>query len=191
MSDIIPTTLDLPANPIGTRVPRTTQRVNRSRTPLGAQAERPPTAGAKQAPLGAQAEHPPIHGVTLGPLGAQAERSPTHGDKLLNLVPQAEGPSRLGVNQPEFSTPNKRPSLSTNNRRKQRESPKRIGDLSSPDPEARNSKRRAVASPFGVDPSEPNLRTQAGADRNAVRLQQADREDANTCLLYTSDAADE
>jgi hypothetical protein len=37
-----------------------------------------------------------------------------------------------------------------------------------------------VLSPFGVDPMAPNLGTKAGADRNAVRLEQANKEDTKT-----------
>jgi hypothetical protein len=183
-------------------------------TPLGAQAERPPSHGAKQALLGAQAERPPSHGVTHSHLGAQAGRPPTHGVKPFNLGAQAERPPSHGVTHdhlgvqaerpptpgvkpfilgappearpqvgfapPEPQSPNKRPILSTNSQRMHSTNHPEPANLGSPDPAARGSKRKTVLSPFGVDPVAPNLRTKAGVDRNAVRLEQANKEDTKT-----------
>jgi hypothetical protein len=61
------------------------------------------------------------------------------------------------------------------------ESPGR-DELSSPVPNIRTgeSERRTFTSPFGVDPSSPNPRKIAGAERNKVRLAQANREDKQT-----------
>jgi hypothetical protein len=50
----------------------------------------------------------------------------------------------------------------------------------SPDPAARESKRKTVHSPFHANPVAPNLRTKAGANQIAVRLEQGNKEDTKT-----------
>jgi hypothetical protein len=78
-------------------------------TPLGAQAERPRSHGAKQALLGAQAERPPSHSVTHGHLGAQAGRPPTHGVRPFNLGAHAERPPSHGVTHDHLGAQAERP----------------------------------------------------------------------------------
>jgi hypothetical protein len=204
-------TLCTPVNPTKDSVQRTTQQVTWSVTPLGAQAERPLSHGAKQAPLCAQAERPPSHSVTHGHIGAQAGRPPTHGVKPFNLGAQAERPPSHGVahdhlgaqaerppaqgvkpftlGAPSEAPPqagfepqssNKRPTLSTNSQRRHSANHPKPASTGGPDPAARGSKRRTVLSPFGADPMAPNLRTKAGADQNAVRLEQTNKEDTKT-----------
>jgi hypothetical protein len=104
-------TLCIPVNPTKDSVQRTTQQVTWSVTPLGAQADRPPSNGAEQALLGAQTERPPSHGVTHGHIGAQAGRPPAHAIKPFNLLgAQAERPpSSHGVTHDHLGAQAERP----------------------------------------------------------------------------------
>jgi hypothetical protein len=181
----VATKLNTPTSPVTKCPHRVLKQAEWSRTPSCAQDERPPWIGVKHDHLVAQDERPPAHGVKLFDLVPQAKGPPllgfkqsqgdllppTHSVKLFDLVPQAKGPPHLGVKQLQRASLPPRPQTSPSTKRP---------NESSPEPTTRNRKQRTVTAPCGLDPSAPNLRTRACAERNATRFEQASREDTKT-----------
>jgi hypothetical protein len=181
----VATKLNTPTSPVTKCPHRVLKQAEWSRTPSCAQDERPPWIGVKHDHLVAQDERPLAHGVKLFDLVPQAKGPPllgfkqsqgdllppTHSVKLFDLVPQAKGPPHLGVKQLQRASLPPRPQTSPSTKRP---------NESSPEPTTRNRKQRTVTAPCGLDPSAPNLRTRACAERNATRFEQASREDTKT-----------
>jgi hypothetical protein len=165
----------------------------------------PPHQGVKQLPqVHLRLETPPHQGVKQLPRVAPLFGAPPHqGAKQSSSAPGPVEPPHQGVKQPSSApvpvdpphqgvkqlTPQAPPASRANESRRQQlekwraeradGSPRRYA-LTSPEPRRPVAEQRTFQSPFGVDPKSPNPRTEAGKERNRLRLAQANREDENT-----------